>query len=121
MGTAEIPNALLVILFTGVALLAGAVLFSIATSAPDYYVKVPAGAALTGVAVFSASMVITCLAAVTLWLSVLVSLLIGTAIASWSIKRWHNYNYVTLAAARAKLSNRKPSGGPDEPQLKSEG
>ncbi|WP_124772412.1 hypothetical protein [Micromonospora inaquosa] len=116
MGTAEIPNAVLVIIFTGIALIAGSVLFSLAASAPEFYVKVPAGAGLAGVAAFSVSMVIACLADVPLWLSALISLIAGAAVAYWSIGRWRNSNYLTLAVVRARRSVNKSAGSPDVPQ-----
>lgn len=55
MGTAEIPNVILVIIFTVVALLTGGLIFSMATASPNFYIKVRSATALTGVALFSTS------------------------------------------------------------------
>ncbi|TDB80235.1 hypothetical protein [Micromonospora sp. KC721] len=111
MGTAEIPNVILVIIFTVIALGTGVLIFSMATASPSFYIKVPAAAALTGVALFSTSMVVTCLADLPLWLAVLISLVVGALVAYWSIERWEDQNFTTLSVQEKQGKKAKDDQG----------
>ncbi|MFI7438286.1 hypothetical protein [Micromonospora haikouensis] len=121
MGTAEIPNVILVIIFTVIALLTGALIFSLVTASAKFYINVPAAAAFTGVALFSTSMVVTCLADLPLWLAVLISLVVGTAVAYWSIERWEDQNFTTLNVQEAQGKIAKDDQGAADQSLPAAG
>lgn len=56
---------------------------------------------------------ITCLADLPLWLAVLISLVVGTAVAYWSIERWQDQNLTTLSVQGKRAKD--DHGADDQP------
>lgn len=111
MGTAEVPNVVLVIIFVVVALAAGVLVLALATSNPRDFITVPAAGTVTGVGAFATAMVITLLADLPLWLSVLISLTVAALAGVLSARRWDDHNTFALRMHdREKASEKSDQG-----------
>jgi hypothetical protein len=107
MGTAEVPNVVLVIIFVLVALASGAFVLTFATARASDFIVVPAASTVTGVALFATGMVITLLADLPLWLAVLIALAAAAAGGVLSTSRWDDHNNLALMVHDRQKASKK--------------